>query len=92
MKSLQQIKKELHEYIDGISDEEELMVMYENALKYLKSDSGKDETSENNSLPNYQQKELDETIKQGNSDENKRAKELKKSIARWFNEGGRNSC
>ena len=92
MKSLQQIKKELHEYIDGISDEEELMVMYENALKYLKSDSGKDEISENNSLSNYQQKELDETIKQGSLDENKMAKELKKSIARWFNEGGRNSC
>ena len=92
MKSLQQIKKELHEYIDGINDEEELRVMYENALQYLKSDSGKDEISENNSLPNYQQKELDEKIKQGSSDENKRAKELKKSIARWFNEGGRNSC
>ena len=92
MKSLQQIKEELHEYIDGISDEKELMVMYENALKYLKSDSGKNETRENNSLPNYQQKELDETIKQGSAYENKRAKELKKSIARWFNEGGKNSC
>lgn len=90
MKSLQQIKKELHEYIDGISDEKELMVMYENALKYLKSDSGKNKTSENNSLPNYQQKELDETIKQGSSDENKKDKELKKSIARWFSDGGKN--
>ena len=92
MKSLQQIKKELHEYIDGINDERELMVMYENALKYLKSDSIRDEPSENNSLPNYQQKELDEIIKQGSSDENKKVKELKKSIARWFNEGGKNSC
>jgi hypothetical protein len=62
MKSLQQIKKELHEYIDGIRDEKELRVMYENTLKYLKSDLGKDESSENNSLPNYQQKEIDETI------------------------------
>lgn len=92
MESLQQIKKELHEYIDGISDEKELMVIYENALKYLKSDSGKNETIENNSLPNYQQKEPDEIIKQGSSDENKRAKELRKSTARWFNDGGRNSC
>ena len=92
MKSLQQIKKELHEYIDGISDEKELMVIYENALKYIKSASVKEETSENNSLANYQQKELDETINHGSSDENKRAKELKKSIARWFNDGGRNSC
>lgn len=86
MKSLQQIKKELHEYINGISDEKELMLMYENALKYLKSDSGK----KNNSLPNYQEKELDETIKQGSSDENKKDKELKKSIARWYSDGGKN--
>ena len=92
MKSLNQIKKELHEYIDGISDEKELMVIYENTLKYVKSDSEKNETSENNSLPNYQQKKSDETIKQGSSDENKRAKEFRKSIARWFNDGGRNSC
>ena len=92
MKSLQQIKKELHEYIDGISDEKELMVIYENTLKYVKSDSRKDETNENNSLSNYQQKESDETMKQRSSDENKRAKEFRKSIARWFNDGGRNSC
>ena len=91
MKSLQQIKKELHEYIDSISDEKELMVMYENALKYLKSDLGK-ETSENDSLPNSQQKELDETINHGSADEKNRQKELKKSIGRWFSDGGKNSC
>ena len=62
MKSLQQIKKELHDYIDGISDEKELMVIYSSTLQYLKSDSGKDKTSENVPLPNYQQKEIDETI------------------------------
>ena len=90
MKSLQQIRKELHEYIDGISDEKELMVIYENASKYIKSASVKEETSENNSLPNYQQKELDKTINHGNLDENKRVKELKKSIGRWFSDGGKN--
>jgi cell division protein FtsX len=90
MKSLQQIKKELHEYIDGIRDEKELRVMYEKTLKYLKSDSGKNKTSENDPLPNYQQKEIDETINHGNADENKREKELKKSIGRWFSDGGRN--
>ncbi|MFS8082121.1 MAG: hypothetical protein ACMG51_01610 [Ginsengibacter sp.] len=90
MKSSQQIKKELHEYIDGIVDEKELEVIYENILKYFKSHVGEVETSENNPLPNYQQKELDETIEQGSSDEKKRVKELKKSIGRWFNDGGRN--
>ena len=88
MKSLQQIKKELHEYIDGISDENELMVIYENTLKYLKSDSVKDKTID--PLLNYQQKEIDETINHGSADENKREKELKKSIGRWFSDGGKN--
>ena len=92
MKSLQQIKKELHEYIDGIRDEKELRVMYEKTLKYLKSDSGKNKASENDPLPNYQQKEIDETINHESSDKTKRDKEAKKSIARWFNDGGKNSC
>ena len=90
MKSLKQIKKELHEYIDSISDEKELVVIYENALKYIKSDSGKDKTSENDIVPNYQQKEIDETINQGSVGEYKREKELKKSIGRWFSDGGKN--
>ena len=92
MKSLNQIKKELHEYIDSISDEKELMVIYENALKYIKSDSVKDKTSENDLIANYQQKKLDETIEHGSLDENRRDKELKKSIGRWFSDGGKNSC
>jgi hypothetical protein len=92
MKSLNQIKKELHEYIDSISDEKELMVIYENALKYIKSDSVKDKTSENDLIANYQQKKLDEPIEHGSLDENKRDKELKKSIGRWFSDGGKNSC
>ncbi len=92
MKSLQQIKKELHEYIDGISDEKELMVIHENTLKYLKRDSGEVKTSENEPVPNDQQKEIDETINHGSADENKREKELKKSIGRWFSDGGRNAC
>lgn len=57
MKSLEQIKEELYEYIDGINDEKELAVIYEFTLKYLKRD-----------------------------------KESKKSMERWFNDGGRNSC
>ena len=57
MKSLEEIKEELHECIEGITDENELAVIYENTLKYIKRD-----------------------------------KESKKSMERWFNEGGKNSC
>jgi hypothetical protein len=35
---------------------------------------------------------LDETIEHGSLDENRRDKELKKSIGRWFSDGGKNSC
>ena len=75
MKSLQQIKNALHEYIDGINDESLLMVIYEQILNYLKNDTGKVETSEE--FPHF-----DLAIQ--------REKELKKSMARWFNEGGKN--
>ena len=92
MKSLEQIKKELHEHIDGISDEKELMVVYESTLKNLKSDSLKDRTRENDPIPNSQQEILDETINHGSSAEIKKEKELKKSIGRWFSDGGKNSC
>lgn len=92
MKSTKQIKEELHKYIDGITDEKEAMVMYENTLKYSKSDSEKDKIRENDPLPNSQQKILDETIIHGSSAEIKRDKELRKSIGRWFSDGGRNSC
>ena len=86
----QQMKKELHEYIDRIGDEKELMIIYENTLKYFKSNSVKYENCENNSLPKYQQKALGEKIVHKSSDEIKRDKELKKSIGRWFSDGGKN--
>ncbi|MEO7317156.1 MAG: hypothetical protein ABIW47_18340 [Ginsengibacter sp.] len=92
MKSTKQIKEELHEYIDGISDEKALIEIHENTLKYLNNDSVKDKIRENDSMLNSQQKILDETINQGSADENKREKELKRSIGRWFSDGGKNSC
>ena len=90
MKSLNQIKEELHEYIDSISDEKELMVLYENTLKDQKSDSGKDKIPEHHPIPNSQQEILDETLDRGSSAKIKRDKELKKSIGRWFSDGGKN--
>ena len=90
MKSLKQIKVELHEYIDGISDEKELMVLYENTLKDQKSDSKKEKTLEHDPIQNSQQKIIDETIDHGSSAKIKRDKELRISIGRWFSDGGKN--
>lgn len=46
MKSMKQIKEELHECIDGISDEKELALIYENTLKYLKRDKESKKSTE----------------------------------------------
>ncbi len=92
MKSLKQIKEELHDYIDGITDAKELMAIHENTLKELKSDSGKDKTRVNDSIPNSQKKILDKTINHESPAQMKRDKEMKRSIGRWFSDGGGNSC
>lgn len=86
MKSIKEFKKELHEYIDGISDQKKLMVIYENTLKNSKGDSRKDEVNENDHLANF------ERMSDLSSDRNKRDLESKKSMERWFNEGGKNAC
>lgn len=91
MKSLEQIKKELHEYIDSSVDEKGLMVIYENTLKHSKSNLENDNTSENHRpIPNHQQEKLDETIDHGSLIGNKKVEELNESISRWFNDGGKN--
>jgi hypothetical protein len=83
-----QIKKELHEYIDNISDEKELMVIYDNTVNQLKSGANEDNINLIDPKVNHQQEELDKTIDQGNLIGNKKEKELNKSISRWFNDGG----
>ncbi|MGO3184548.1 MAG: hypothetical protein ACTIJ9_17095 [Aequorivita sp.] len=92
MKSLEQIKNELHECIDAISDKKKLALIYENTLEHLKSDSKIDDTNENDHISTSQQNGLDGILNLKRSDRNKRDKESKKSMERWFNDGGRNAC
>lgn len=86
MKSIKQIKKELHEYIDSTSDEKELMEIYKNTLMYLKSDKA----NENDPISHDQCNTINEMINNGSSDKSKSDKESEKSIERWYNDGGKN--
>jgi septal ring factor EnvC (AmiA/AmiB activator) len=92
MKSLKQIKKELHEYIDSIDDEKKIMAIYENTFKCLKSDSHKVEMDGNSTVTEISKERSGESEIHGNSNQIETDKESRKGMSRWFSDGGKNSC
>ena len=92
MKSIQQIKKELHEYIDCINDEKKLLEVYENTLKYSQNSSQNNESDSQVTMP-YQDKGVPSRWDdQGQPRESESEKEARKVLARWFSDGGKNAC
>jgi len=82
MKSSEQLKKELHEYIDSIEDEKTLMMVHEDLVEYLKKGKvGKNE--EDDYLTEEQEKQLDEAIRQADAGEFVSEEEYIKATARW---------
>lgn len=82
MKSSEQLKKELHEYIDSIEDEKTLMMVHEDLVEYLKKGKvGKNE--EDDYLTEEQKKQLDEAIRQADAGEFVSEEEYIKATARW---------
>jgi predicted transcriptional regulator len=79
MKTVQQLKKELHEYIDSISDEETLIMVHEDVVSYLKKESEVD----NDDLTKEQKKQLEEAIRQADAGEFISEEEYLKATARW---------
>jgi predicted transcriptional regulator len=77
MKSSEEIKKELHEYIDNIQDEETLWMVHEEVAEYLNESKVEDELTEE------QEKSLDEAIRQADAGEFITEEEYKKATARW---------
>lgn len=61
MKSLGEIKKELHEYIERIEDDQTLWMLHEEILDYLKKDSS--EKEEDDYLTGEQEKQLGKAIR-----------------------------
>jgi predicted transcriptional regulator len=77
MKSSEEIKKELHQYIDHIEDEETLWMVHEEVAEYLNESKVEDELTEE------QEKSLDEAIRQADAGEFITEEEYKKATARW---------
>lgn len=80
MKTIEELKKELHEYIDSITDEETLMIVYEDVTSYLKKES---EVEEDDELTEEQEKQLAEAIRQADAGETMPWEEFKVSLEKW---------
>jgi predicted transcriptional regulator len=78
MKSSKEIKKELHEYIDNIEDEETLWMVHEEVAEYLNQSKLSDDE-----LTEEQEKSLDEAIRQADAGEFVTEEEYQKATARW---------
>lgn len=81
MKTSQQLKKELHEYIDSIDDEKTLLMVHEDISVYLKNDVIKED--EDDELTEEQEKELEEAIRQADAGETISYKEFKRKMSEW---------
>jgi predicted transcriptional regulator len=77
MKSSKEIKKELHEYIDNIEDEETLWMVHEEVAEYLNQSKLSDDE-----LTEEQEKSLDEAIRQADAGEFVTEEEYQKATAR----------
>ena len=77
MKTATQLKKELHEYIDNIDDEETLMAVHEDVTSYLKKNTEVEELTEE------QEKQLEEAIRQADAGETMNFDEFKKKMEEW---------
>lgn len=80
MKTKEELKKELHEYIDSITDEETLLMVHEDVTSYLKKES---EVEEKDELTEEQEKQLAEAIRQADAGEFVSEEEYLKATARW---------
>ena len=81
MKSSKEIKKELHEYIDSIDDEETLWILHEDMVEYITKKPLEKEDEEY--LNEEQEKELAEAIKEVDAGEFVTEEEYLKATARW---------
>jgi len=78
MKSTKEIKKELHEYIDEMEDEETLWMLREDMVEYLKKG-----VKEDNELTKEQELQLEEAIRQADAGETMSLEEFKKKMSTW---------
>ncbi len=84
MKYFQELKNELHEYIERVDDEGTLLMVREELVEYLKKDLIEEDIDEDDYLTGEQEKELDEAaIRQADAGEFVSEEEYLKATARW---------
>ena len=79
MKSSKDLKKELHEYIDRIDDDETLWMVHEDVAEYLK----KGKVTEDDDLTDDEISEINTGLKQIENDETINWDEYLKATSRW---------
>lgn len=82
MKSSKELKKELHEYIDSIDDDETLWMVHEDVVEYLKKNSTEKDTDEE--LSEQQIREFDKAVKEMENGEYVTMKDFRKTMGRWI--------
>lgn len=80
MKTSKEIKKELHEFIDRIDDEETLWMVHEEVAEYLKKEKAEEDEDY---LTEEQKQQLNEAIRQADAGEFVTEEEYQKATARW---------
>jgi predicted transcriptional regulator len=81
MKSSKEIKKELHEYIDSIDDEETLWMVHEDVVEYLKKE--KLEGNEEEDVTEEQISEIKTGLQQIENGETIDWEDYLKATSRW---------
>ncbi len=81
MKSSEQLKKELHEYIDSIEDDETLLMVHEEVVGYFATEV--DDNKDDDDLTEDQNRRLDEAIRQADEGKVMDIHELKRRMSLW---------
>jgi hypothetical protein len=82
MKSLQQLKEELHSKIENIDDESALQMLNEDIVPYIVNRS-KGENAEEDNLTSAELEELEEAIKEADNGETISFEQFKERMDTW---------
>jgi lipoate-protein ligase A len=85
-KNKEELKKKLHELIDGVEDEHILKVLNEDVIAYMITtmDEVTNEDEDDDELTEEQLKQLNDAIKEADEGKTISHEEFKKRMARWL--------
>ena len=83
-KNKEELKKKLHELIDGIDDEHILNVLNEEVVPYVIENRTKELDDEEDELTEDQEKKLEQAIKEADEGKTISHEEFKRRMSRWL--------